>query len=496
MKKNLLALIPFFLLACGGEGNQTEEDTNPKEQPKVEDTTGTSWEEEDDEDKVYTASAILDGPEQWFYVMMNEEEGDVFEYDVLHIIPDDEEEKISNVAEEWMLGIIENDFWFYDPFNDFNGQVVVYYDSEKTKELCSYEAVDGKPDDEVIVYKPDGSVLINRTYELGVWVSSKKEIASVNWEFNQAESYLTINDPEFGVQEAEEGKKIITLMESVWTEKSDDNRLWTIIEKASFNNPFMVNNELMNGTLLAYFAPKGLELDMYYSLNFTDGYLDGEIMIYNDWGELDLHERFEMGELVETIYQAEYGDGMAKPIIYLYPEEEMEVEVRLNLDGRLTSTYPKYEEGWKVTAKPDGTLYDENGKEYYALYWEGEQRNHFTLDEGFVIPGEQTASFLEESLNILGLNRREANEFIVYWLPQMENNAYNLIHFSTNEYTAAAQLNITPKPESLIRVMMVYKPLDHPIDIPQQNLYDLRTERKGFTVVEWGGSEYGSKVSL
>ena len=43
-----------------------------------------------------------------------------------------------------------------------------------------------------------------------------------------------------------------------------------------------------------------------------------------------------------------------KPVIYLYPEQEQEVSVRLEYDGELTCTYPEYNDGWTVTAEPDG----------------------------------------------------------------------------------------------------------------------------------------------
>ena len=71
----------------------------------------------------------------------------------------------------------------------------------------------------------------------------------------------------------------------------------------------------------------------------------------------------------------------------------------------------------------------------------------------------------------------------------MENNAYNLIHFSTDEYEEMAVLDIQPKPETVIRVMMVFQPLKSTVSIPKQNLEELKQERKGFTVVEWGGQE-------
>ena len=48
----------------------------------------------------------------------------------------------------------------------------------------------------------------------------------------------------------------------------------------------------------------------------------------------------------------ERGVPAAKPVLYLYPEEETEVTVTLDFDGTLTSTYPDYGDGWTVTARP------------------------------------------------------------------------------------------------------------------------------------------------
>lgn len=176
-----------------------------------------------------------------------------------------------------------------------------------------------------------------------------------------------------------------------------------------------------------------------------------------------------------------------KPVIYLYPEQEQEISVRLNYDGKLTCTYPEYDNGWNVTAAPDGTITDENGQEYNYLYWEGSSEQEYDFSEGFCVAGENTAEFLEDALVRLGLTRREANEFIVYWLPRMEQNEYNLISFQSEAYTDHACLSIQPEPDTVIRVFMAYKPLDHYQEIPEQSLS--APERSGFTVVEWGGSE-------
>ena len=180
----------------------------------------------------------------------------------------------------------------------------------------------------------------------------------------------------------------------------------------------------------------------------------------------------------------------AKPVIYLYPEEETQVSVTLELDGSLTSTYPDYGDGWTVTAQPDGTLTDpETGRTYYCLFWEGIIDRQFDLSAGFCVAGEDTAAFLEDALARLGLTEREANEFIIYWLPRMEGNPYNLISFQTDAYTDAAELTIAPSPDTLIRVFMTWKGLEQPVEIPAQEL--TAPARTGFTAVEWGGAELG-----
>jgi hypothetical protein len=177
----------------------------------------------------------------------------------------------------------------------------------------------------------------------------------------------------------------------------------------------------------------------------------------------------------------------AKPVIYLYPEEKTKVQVKLDYSGKLTCTYPKYENGWEVIAQEDGTLLDANSQAYNYLYWEGINAIEYDFSRGFCVKGEDTATFLEKSLEALGLSRKEANEFIVYWLPQLECNSYNLISFQSENYTDSAKLEITPKPNTMIRVFMAWMPLEEAVQIESQILTS--TERKGFTVVEWGGTK-------
>jgi len=69
----------------------------------------------------------------------------------------------------------------------------------------------------------------------------------------------------------------------------------------------------------------------------------------------------------------------------------------------------------------------------------------------------------------------------------MEHHDYNLIHFAETEYTDISRMTITPQPDSLLRVFMVFRELEEATSLPPQTFEPF--EREGFTVVEWGGSE-------
>lgn len=177
-----------------------------------------------------------------------------------------------------------------------------------------------------------------------------------------------------------------------------------------------------------------------------------------------------------------------KPVIYLYPEKETNIKVDLDFDGDLKCTYPEYQNGWEVKAYPDGKLINcMDNKEYSYLFWEGKSDYNWNITSGFVVKCDESAQFLQDKLSYIGLTAKEYNEFIVYWLPKLEEHPYNLIYFAGEDYTEQAKLNVDPKPDSIIRVFMVVKGLDKPIDIKEQQLKKL--DRVGFTVVEWGGTK-------
>ena len=186
----------------------------------------------------------------------------------------------------------------------------------------------------------------------------------------------------------------------------------------------------------------------------------------------------------------------AKPVIYLYPEQETKVNVQLSFNGTLTSTYPTLpSEGWTVTAQPDGTLTDEEGRSYRYLFREGVADVDWKQDSGFLVKTEDAREFLEESLTQLGLNELEQNDFITYWLPKLEKNGESFVTFAAEQYTDNAVLTVTPQPDSVLRVQMLISKVDDSNraafqKLPEQELP--RFEREGFVLVEWGGTDLGT----
>ena len=201
---------------------------------------------------------------------------------------------------------------------------------------------------------------------------------------------------------------------------------------------------------------------------------------------------------VEVIYDAStktgesktsYCGGIAKPVLYLYPKKTTKVTVTFEHPEYLETTYPKYNGKWEVKAHSNGDLYDNNGSYYYALYWDEKKVRDVDFSTGYYVEKDDAISFLEQKLSYIGLSRREANEFIMYWLPVLEKNEKSLVYFElTEERESYNKLNISPKPDSLLRLVIHIKKVDKKVNIPKQTL--TKFQRKGFVAVEWGGIVY------
>lgn len=185
-----------------------------------------------------------------------------------------------------------------------------------------------------------------------------------------------------------------------------------------------------------------------------------------------------------------------KPVIYFYAKEEdlhRPFMVMLDYEGELKCVYPAFNENnnaWIFTPMADGRL-KVGDRTCNNLFWEGVS-DKFEPDftYSYCVKGSDTADFLWEQLHKRGLNDTESGDFISYWLPRMQDNAYNIIAFQGENYTDIAKIKTYPWPEltTQIRVFMAFKASDK--ELPLTNIPDIKTpERKSYTLVEWGGME-------
>ena len=228
-------------------------------------------------------------------------------------------------------------------------------------------------------------------------------------------------------------------------------------------------------------------------INYGLTYKDGALFQFDNPNKKD-----ENSSCLEIIYDSSekkgevkesYCGGIAKPILYLYPNKTTKINISFEHPEYLKTTYPKYINNWEVTAHSNGDLYDSKGNYYYGLYWDERKVHDVDFSEGYYVEKDDAIEFLEKKLSYIGLNPKERNEFIMYWLPILENNEKSLVYFElTSERESYNKINITPKPDSLLRLVIHIKKVDKKQDIPKQNL--TKFQRKGFVAVEWGGINY------
>ncbi len=182
-----------------------------------------------------------------------------------------------------------------------------------------------------------------------------------------------------------------------------------------------------------------------------------------------------------------------KPVIYLYPEKEMDVSVYVAPNGGFTHTIPEYNNGWHVTAHPDGTIIDKLSKQTYPyLYWAGWSIDTPAITKGWVVARGDIPRFLVDKLTLLGLNAKEIADFNEYWVAKLaEDNApyHKIMFLDQEEFNLMAPLRVVgeKRPDQIIRVVMYAQATARKETLPVQVLPETPS-RDGFTVVEWGGS--------
>ena len=115
-------------------------------------------------------------------------------------------------------------------------------------------------------------------------------------------------------------------------------------------------------------------------------------------------------------------------------------------------------------------------------------------DAGFVVSRDDAVAFLEDKLAQLGLNEREAADFITYWAPRMRAHDYTFVSFDASAYTRRAAYSFADTdgeavtPDTFIRVFMSIREADAST-VAEPQILTPPPPRSGFTAVEWGGTE-------
>jgi hypothetical protein len=154
--------------------------------------------------------------------------------------------------------------------------------------------------------------------------------------------------------------------------------------------------------------------------------------------------------------------------------------------------YSKFNSGskWSVHATPSGQLML-NEHTFSSLFWEGFLKNFIPdLRTGYIVTAESAEEFLLKMLNQIGLNESECNEFIVYWLPVLIRRRKSFVSFHIENYAKEVPMKISPEPDSILRVYMVVQDPNAVDESTLEGQTFSRFERKGFTVIEWGGGEW------
>lgn len=195
------------------------------------------------------------------------------------------------------------------------------------------------------------------------------------------------------------------------------------------------------------------------------------------------------GNLIDTIKEIcvnndfpHFPPGVKKPAIYLYPLTDSKIQVKVNINGKITKDIPDYNNGWDVFATKEGII----NNEYDYLFYEAELNKLELPNEGWNVKYSDLENWFDNNLPKLGLNEKETRQFKEYWLNELpESNYYEIKMLDDKFLKQNMNLDITPIPDTLIRIEFYFKPTNSIKEINEPVI--VTPNREGFTVVEWGG---------
>ncbi|CAG5077956.1 hypothetical protein [Parvicella tangerina] len=189
-------------------------------------------------------------------------------------------------------------------------------------------------------------------------------------------------------------------------------------------------------------------------------------------------------------------EAVKKPVIYLYADQEVSMELKLLTSVELTFTYPVYEDGWQVNVSPEQGI-SVDGTNYPYLFWEGESYGELSylsksgkLD-GEIIQTDTVINYLERQLSSYGLNETESTDFITFWGPVLSQKKFAFVHFVIDEaYEQIASIESSTEIQHERRIFLMFDSFDErpKLEISNSQPEASQLNRSGLTLIEWGGA--------
>ena len=173
-----------------------------------------------------------------------------------------------------------------------------------------------------------------------------------------------------------------------------------------------------------------------------------------------------------------------KPNIYIYPNEQIDLSVKLSfpMGGKIVTSIPEYGTGWNIKVDTSGLI----NNTYSCLFYESTQPDVWQRSYGWIIQIDKLESFFRQNMMNYGFNGREIDDFIEYWIPKFNSYPLYSIYPQTKSIIDdVIQLDFSKQPENILRLFYVIKghnQLQNKLTEPTIDEF----KREGYFVTEWG----------
>lgn len=173
-----------------------------------------------------------------------------------------------------------------------------------------------------------------------------------------------------------------------------------------------------------------------------------------------------------------------KSNIYIYPQEEIELNVSLTFPngGSVISSIPKYDNVWNIKVDSNGVI----NNIYKYLYYECTAPDLCQYEEGWSMHKDSLTMFFLKNLSQTGFSQREIEDFIDYWIPLLNSSEYYAIYPQYKvELSSIVEIVFSSQPDNLLRLFYTIKECAKDFRAPNLPIIP-KFNRNGFYVVEWG----------